>query len=332
MSASASRRSSISTSVSSGQTARADAEVAPAGKTARRWASVRSFSSSRSQLHSTTARNVRCRGIAVRLPPVSSRKRSSILAAIVATGSTRSRAAASSIASGRPSSRRTISTTAPTVASSTTKPALAAAARSAKSWTDADGHRLRRRGVDRRQSKRRDCAERLTGDVERLPTRGEDPDPRASGEQIVDQLRRSRDHVLAVVDDEQDIGLGEGGEQAAGRVGVEAVGGTLEQLGDRGCRGRTRTACSTPSGSVTGASSTNHTPSSTRSTQPAAISFASRVLPAPPGPTSVVRRPAFEHGVDPVDLVAASHEAAHRGPQVVPRRRRRVGIRHPSVP
>ena len=41
---------------------------------------------------------------------------------------------------------------------------------------------------------------------------------------------------------------------------------------------------------VTGASSTIQTPSATRSTQPATASRASRVLPAPPGPSSVTRR------------------------------------------
>ncbi len=66
---------------------------------------------SRSQLHSTTARSVRWRGSAVRLPPVSSRNRSDSRPAISSSGRVRSRAAASSMASGRPSRRRTISMT-----------------------------------------------------------------------------------------------------------------------------------------------------------------------------------------------------------------------------
>ena len=55
--------------------------VTPAGKTARRAARPLGLVS-RSQLQSTTARSVRCRGSAARLPPVSSRKRSSRRAAI----------------------------------------------------------------------------------------------------------------------------------------------------------------------------------------------------------------------------------------------------------
>ena len=89
--------------------------VTPAGKTASRSASVRSGSVSRSQLQSTTARSVRWRGSAVRLPPVSSWKRSSRRWASCSGDIVRSRAAASSMASGRPSSRRQISMTAATV-------------------------------------------------------------------------------------------------------------------------------------------------------------------------------------------------------------------------
>ena len=115
---------------SSLQMATAVCTVAPAGNTASRSASSRSSGASRSQLHSTTARSVRWRGMAVRLPPVSSRNRLDSRAAISPIGITRSRAAASSMASGRPSSRRTISVTWATVVSSTQKPALTACARS----------------------------------------------------------------------------------------------------------------------------------------------------------------------------------------------------------
>ena len=78
LSTSASSRSAMSSagSRSSAHTAPALVRVAPAGKTASRSASSRSSARSRSQLHSTTARSVRCRGSAVRLPPVSSRNRS----------------------------------------------------------------------------------------------------------------------------------------------------------------------------------------------------------------------------------------------------------------
>ena len=105
----------------------------------------RSSAASRSQLHSTTARRVRCRGMAVRLPPVSSRKRSESRTAISAIGITRSRAAANSMASGSPSSRRTISVTSTTVLSSTAKPALTACARSTSRRTAWMVERLPRR-------------------------------------------------------------------------------------------------------------------------------------------------------------------------------------------
>ena len=193
------------------------------------------------------------------------------------------------------------------------------------------GHCLRRRRVDRRQAERRHGTEGLTGDVERLPARGEDPDPRASRQQIVDQLRRRRDHVLAVVDDEEHVRLGEGGEQASGRVGVVAVGGALQQLGDPVAEGGEdglfdavrlgdRCQLDEPHAVVDSA----HPPRGDlvrQSCLAGATRAHERRQPTP-----------LEHGVDPVDLVAASHEAADRGPQVAPRRRRRVGIRHPSVP
>ena len=63
--------------------------------------SRRSSSNNRSWLQSTTARSVWWRGNAVRLPPVSTRNRSSSRPTSCVSGSTRSRAAASSKASGR---------------------------------------------------------------------------------------------------------------------------------------------------------------------------------------------------------------------------------------
>ncbi len=73
--------------------------------------------------------------------------------------------------------------------------------------------------------------------------------------------------------------------------------GALAQA-ERGEHGRAR---SRPS-AVTGASSTIQTPSWTRSTQLASASPASRVLPAPPGPTSVTSRERASSLADPLDL------------------------------
>ena len=75
-------RSAGRSSSGSPLTCSAASRVAPPAKTVSRLASTRSSSSSRSQLHSTTARSVWCRGCAVRLPRDSSRKRSSSRAAI----------------------------------------------------------------------------------------------------------------------------------------------------------------------------------------------------------------------------------------------------------
>jgi len=61
----------------SAQTRSAAASVAPPGKMASLRASTCSAADSRSQLQSTTARSVLCRGSAARLPPVSSANLSS---------------------------------------------------------------------------------------------------------------------------------------------------------------------------------------------------------------------------------------------------------------
>ena len=142
-------------------------------------ASRRSSSVSRSQLQATTARSVRCRGSAVRLPPVSSRNRSSSRSATCAGESVRSRAAASSIASGSPSSRRQISTTRATFSSVTAKPGRTAAARSRSNCTDGYASGVRRGDVRRGQAQRRYGAQRLAEDAQRLAGRGEHPQPRA---------------------------------------------------------------------------------------------------------------------------------------------------------
>ena len=93
-------------------TASAASSVNGPANTDSRHSTTRSVSGSRSKLQSIAARSVWWRGMTVRLPPVSSRNRSSSRSAICWTDSARTRAAASSMASGMPSSRRQISTTA----------------------------------------------------------------------------------------------------------------------------------------------------------------------------------------------------------------------------
>jgi hypothetical protein len=81
------------------------------------------------------ARRVCCRASAVRLPPVSRRKRWSRRSARPLSDSQRSRAAASSMASGSPSSRAQIDTTSGAVCSSNDRPVPCALARSRNSAT-----------------------------------------------------------------------------------------------------------------------------------------------------------------------------------------------------
>ncbi len=116
----------------------ADSTVAELANTASRRANTRSCGSSRSQLHSTTARRVRCRGNAERAPAASRRNRSSNRSTSWRRVIDRSRAAASSIGSGSPSSRRHTSATASTFSSVNRNPCDTAAARSAKSRTAGD--------------------------------------------------------------------------------------------------------------------------------------------------------------------------------------------------
>jgi len=122
---------------SSPQTCSAAASVAPPGSGASRRASTRSGFDSRSQLHSTTARSVWCRGSAVRLPPVSTANLSSSRPVSWAGDMVRSRAAASSMASGIPSRARQMPATSAALAPVTAKPGRTARARSASSRTEA---------------------------------------------------------------------------------------------------------------------------------------------------------------------------------------------------
>ena len=201
-----SSRSASSSGTASGascaslHTAVALATVTPAGNTATRSASSRSSSVSSSQLHSTTARSVRCRGNAVRLPPVSSRKRSDNRSATSLIDIARSRAAASSIASGKPSSRRTISTTAPMVRSSMTTSGRAAAARSANSRTAGNSSANSTPLPVGRLAERRHGEHDLADDAERFAAGREHAHVRAQPEQVFGQARTRVDHVLAVVE------------------------------------------------------------------------------------------------------------------------------------
>ncbi len=68
--------------------------------------------------------------------------------------------------------------------------------------------------------------------------------------------------------------------------------------------------------SLTGASSTSHTPSGKSDSQRRAASVANRVFPAPPGPTMVASRPPSSHVRHPLHLVIAADEAGQERAQV----------------
>ncbi len=178
----------------------------PPGKTARRSTRSRSVVESRSQLHSTTARRVRCRGRAVRLPPVSRRKRSSSRSASCSTGMVRLRAAASSRASGRPSSRRQIWATASALSPVSAKSGRTARARSTNRSTA--GTRVSRPRADRRcrgGAAGRGAAARRTATA----ARGWWPAPAAAGQapsRASTSSAAAIEDVLAVVEDQQHRG------------------------------------------------------------------------------------------------------------------------------
>ncbi len=133
-----SARAGSSPAASSTATTAAASSVQPPENTATRRRSRRSSSSSRSQLQSMRACSVRCRGTAVRRPPVRRRKRSPRPSAISLADRTLTRAAASSRARGMPSRRRQISTMARTFDRSIAKAGRVAVARSTNSRTASD--------------------------------------------------------------------------------------------------------------------------------------------------------------------------------------------------
>ena len=107
-------------------------------------------------------------------------------------------------------------------------------------------------------------------------------------EQPVGELGHARDQVLAVVEHDDRLAVGEHVEQAPEPV---ARAPAPRAARPRAARARRAPRATMSTSDVTGASSTIQTPSATRSTQPATASRASRVLPAPPGPSSVTSRP-----------------------------------------
>ena len=113
------------------------------------------------------------------------------------------------------------------------------------------------------------------------PAGGQHHQPRAAGQQALEQHHHAVEQVLAVVQDQQRL------------AGRPASRGACPRPTRPGCSPRpsaSATAGAIIAGSVTGTRSTYQTPSANRSATSAATASASRVLPTPPGPTAVTRR------------------------------------------
>ena len=194
----------------------------------------------------------------------------------------RNRAAASSRARGSPSSRRQSSATTGALASVSAKPGDAAVARSSSSCVaGADATLVGVGHVGRRHGERGDRPHDLARQPQRRPGGGEHVDARGSGCGSVRPTGRPHRGGARSCRAEAAAGAARPARRAR-------VSSTL-----RCCRCWTSKAAATDSpraaGSRTAASSTTATPSS-KSSLVAASRRARRVLPTPPGPTSVTSR------------------------------------------
>jgi hypothetical protein len=257
------------------QTASAASSSNPPAKTASRSSVSRSGSLSRLKDQSTVAWRVCCLGIALRLPPVSSRKRWSSRSLRWVRSMEDSRAAASSSASGIPSRRRQIEATSGATASSSVKSRSWVRARSAKSRTASEAVMSSALsasggGSDRDATRYTRSPSTPSGSLEvaRMPTPGQ---PRttwaqnaAASSTTCSQLSRTSSGACSR--------SAASSEPVSARPSVPATAAWI---------------CPPP---VTGARSTNQTPSAVPSSCSAAACRARRVLPQPPAPASVTSR------------------------------------------
>ena len=246
----------------------------------------------------------------MRLPPVSTRKRSSRRSASSPAVSVRRRAAASSSASGSPSSRRQISC----AASSTTNPGRAAAARSANSVSAGDSASG---GTGTSASPSIASASRLVATIFSFG---------AAFEQRIGEAGGTGDDVLAVVEDDDRVAFGEHVEQAIQRVARRHAGehrlAQPERAGHRGHDlrvGRDRRELDQPHpvGDLV------HVPAHGLARQPRLARTARPEQGDEPG--------ALEQLVDLAELALAADEARHRRGQVRALRGRRLGLEHGEV-
>ena len=196
--------------------------------------------------------------------------------------------------------------------SSTSKPGRTAAARSVNSRTDAARRASSTPSLRAGQRQRAERDQRLAVDRERLAAGRQHPQPGAARQQRCDQVRDGVDQVLAVVHHEQALAAV---ELVGEHVQLVALGphpaGASKSAAPRSPIAASR-AAPTLAGSVTEDRSTSQVPSRYSWRCRRAASSASRVLPAPPGPTTVTRRPRGEQRVDPGEVVVAPDEAGQR--------------------
>ena len=230
------------------------------------------------------------------VPGLSSANRSSRRSSSCATPSASTRAAASSIASGIPSSRVTSAATTGPVWPSSANRASTRRARSANNATaSARPASAGSSGPGRASGPSRYRASPAT--AQRLPAGRQHPHIITRGQQPGAQLRGRADHMLAVIQHQQQLLAGQHPRQ---------------RLADRDTwllpyPQRRRHRPETCAGSRTGASSASHVPSANRPATARATWSASRVLPTPPGPVTVTSRCSIQqthdlaHGPGPAD-------------------------------
>ena len=113
------------------------------------------------------------------------------------------------MAKGRPSSRRTISATQASCAGPGSKSAATARARSTNNCTA---------GVPLVLGRQRwHCPNLLAADPQPFTARGHHPDVGAAGEQVLHELGGRIQHVLAVVDQEHDLGVAQDVDDPVGQ-------------------------------------------------------------------------------------------------------------------
>ena len=159
---------------------------------------------SRSMLHSTVARIVRCRSGTSRAPVVRSGRTRSSRASIAEGVKARIRAAASSSASGTPSSAWQMRTTSAAFSAVRSNRASAARARSRNIRTAGAAEQLLDRGlgVFRRKSKRFDVEDVLAPHAQPGAARHEERRAGERGQQGED-IHGGRDHLLEVVEHDE---------------------------------------------------------------------------------------------------------------------------------